>query len=380
MKLDVQIPEGAEERAHRVAMAAFASHRPAPKRRSYWRPAIALGAAAAVAGVLASPPGRSVIHAIREAVGVKKAQKELFSLPAPGRLLVNSERGAWVVEANGSRRLLGSYREASWSPYGRFVVAARPDELVALDPSGNVHWVLGRRDIRFPRWGGTHTDTRVAYLSGGFLRVVAGDGTGDHAVGPARPVAPAWQPWHGHFTLAYVTAGGTVRLIDAANGRTLWTAPGGQVQDLRWSPDGRLLAVRSRGVLVVWTAGGVQGSGISSRSLAKGNPFLTDAFAPDGRAIAYTTYDPVGGSTSLEIASLDRNGHVTASRRVFAGVGHLEDLSWSPNGKWLLVEWPEADQWLFVGTVGVHRLGAISDVSRQFGGGELPAVAGWVGR
>src|SRR5438034_20663 len=82
-------------------------------------------AVAALAGVLASPPGRSVIQSIREAVGVKKTQHELFSLPAPGRLLVNSSRGAWVVEQNGSKRLLGPYREASWSPFGRFVVALK---------------------------------------------------------------------------------------------------------------------------------------------------------------------------------------------------------------------------------------------------------------
>ena len=141
-------------------------------------------AVAALAGVLASPPGRSVIQSIREAVGVKKTQHELFSLPAPGRILVDSSGGPWIVDANGSRRRLGSYREASWSPYGRFVVAARPNELVTLDPKGGVHWTLARPEVRFPRWGGTHTDTRIAYVDRAGLHVVAGDGTGDQANAP----------------------------------------------------------------------------------------------------------------------------------------------------------------------------------------------------
>jgi hypothetical protein len=360
-------------------MAAFAAHRPAPKRRNYWRPAVALAAVAAVVGVLASPPGRSVIHAIREAVGVKKAQKELFSLPAPGRLLVNTPGGPWVVQSTGSRRHLGSYREASWSPYGRFVVAARPNELVTMDPGGNVHWVLARRDVRFPHWGGSRTDTRIAYLSGNQLRIVAGDGTGDRAIGPAAALAPVWQPWHGRFTLAYVEPGGTVRLIDAA-GHTLWTAEGGHVEDLRWSPDGRFLLIRSPGVLIAWTAGGVQLSGFSTRSLAPGSPFLADAVAPNGRALAYTIYDPRTGRSTLDIDSLAASGRASGSRQVFSGAGHLTGLAWSPNGKWLLVEWPEADQWLFIGANGVHRLDAVSEIASQLGGGKFPSVSGWVGK
>ena len=50
--------------------------------------------------------------------GSRRAQPALFSLPAPGRLLVTADSGAWVVEQDGSKRLLGAYREASWSPFG----------------------------------------------------------------------------------------------------------------------------------------------------------------------------------------------------------------------------------------------------------------------
>src|SRR5581483_332842 len=96
---------------------------------------------------------------------------------------------------DGSKRRLGSWTEAAWSPHGLFVVGAHADELAALEPAGGAErWTLGRPDVASPRWGGTRTDTRIAYLSGGRLRVVAGDGTGDREIGPARAVAPVWRP------------------------------------------------------------------------------------------------------------------------------------------------------------------------------------------
>ena len=142
-----------------------------------------------VAGLL-SPPGRAVLDDLREAVGVEQAQPALFSLPAPGRMLVTADSGAWVVQQDGSKRLLGRYDEASWSPFGRFVVASRRNELVALTPEGKVRWSLARPNVRYPRWGGTKTDTRIAYFSGGKLRVVGGDGKGDRVLdGQAAPRA-----------------------------------------------------------------------------------------------------------------------------------------------------------------------------------------------
>jgi hypothetical protein len=246
VKLEVPISPGAEERAHEVAMAAFASHRPAPRRRSYWRPAVAIAVVAAVAGVLASPPGRSVIHAIREAVGVKKAQRELFSLPAPGRLLVQSARGPWVIEEDGSKRLLGPYQEASWSPFGRFVAARRGNELVTMEPDGNVHWTLARTGLRLPAWGGQQDNTRVAYLSRGNLRVVAGDSPGDAArcADSVAAVAPVWRP--GSLSVLALAASGRVAVYDVTSCRRLLLRTTATPTKLQWSSDGRLLLVLSR--------------------------------------------------------------------------------------------------------------------------------------
>jgi hypothetical protein len=42
-------------------------------------------------------------------------------------------------------------------------------------------------------------------------------------------------------------------------------------------------------------------------------------------------------------------------------------VAWSPNGRRLLVPWPDADQWLFLDADG-GRVAAIGNIARQFGG------------
>src|SRR3954471_4991205 len=191
--------EAARERTWRLLSVAYAEREPLPQRRLFpLRLAVVVAVLALLAAAVLSPPGQAVLDTVREAIGIEQAQPALFSLPAPGSLIVASpESGAWGVHSDGSKRRLGDYREASWSPSGRFVGAARANELAALTPQGEVRWTLARPAVRFPRWGGTATDTRVAYLSRSRLHVVAGDGTGDadvRALPDAALVAPAWQP------------------------------------------------------------------------------------------------------------------------------------------------------------------------------------------
>ena len=180
----IQIPDehGARERSWAVVSAAFAEREPQPRRRS-WKPVAAVALAVVVVAGLLSPPGRAVLDEIRQVVGVEGSAPALFSLPAPGRLLVTADSGVWVVDEDGSKRLLGDYREASWSPFGRFVVATRANELVALTPDGTVRWSLARPDVRLPRWGGSRTDTRIAYFS---ARAAAGRRRRRQGRSPAR--------------------------------------------------------------------------------------------------------------------------------------------------------------------------------------------------
>ncbi len=222
MKLDeIPPPEGAEERAWQVVRSAYEERTPSPRERNVWRPVLVLAAVAVVAGAVASPPGQAVLDSIREAVGIERAQPALFSLPAPGRLLVEASDGVWVARDDGSKRRLGGWREASWSPFGRFVVVARANELAALEPDGDVRWSLARPNVRFPRWAGDSIDTRIAYLSGTSLRVVAGDGTGDRLLRRnVAAAAPAWLPGEG-FRLAYTDRSGRTVVVDADTGRVV---------------------------------------------------------------------------------------------------------------------------------------------------------------
>jgi hypothetical protein len=359
VNFQVPIPDGAEERARRVATAAFASRKPVPRRRMYWKPAIAIVVVAAIVGALASPPGRSVIDSIREAVGVEKAQRELFSLPSPGRLLVQSNDGPWVVDAGGSKRLLGDYRAASWSPFGRFVVGARANEVIALDPHGTVHWTLSRPAVESPRWGGLRTNTRIAYVARDGLHVVAGDGTGDRLLVPGSIGAFAWKA-RSLAKLAYVT-GSEVRVVDSDSGEEQWRRSRGTnepVERIAWSASGSELLVVSPHHLIVFDGAG--------RVVWR-----------DRGASADATF--VGGSD--EIAVLRTSGYVIILGLpgvLFRAPGSRELVS-APDGRWLLVTWPAADQWVFVRAHGTHAIRAFSGITRQFGGGTFPVVSGWVG-
>ena len=369
MRLDVPIPPGAEERAHEVAMAAFASHRPAPRKRSYWRPVLVVAVVAAAAGVLASPPGRSVIHAIREAVGVKKAQHELFSLPSPGRLLVNSAHGAWVVDQNGSKRLLGPYREASWSPFGRFVVALKGSELVTMEPNGNLHWTLSRPGLQLPAWGGLHGDTRIAFLSRRNLHVVAGDGTGDRmrCADSVAQIAPVWQP--GSLSvLAFASLDGRAQVYDVSTCRlVLRTPPGPAPSKLQWSSDGKLLLALSPFSLRVYD---LRGHVVAREDPSDGTYDADAAFLPGTHEVAVVRLHGAQADVSL----------LDSGRILFHVVGGLRQVIPSPDGHWLLLTSPIADQWIFVRLGGAHAIRAFSGIERQFGGGKFPTVSGWVGK
>jgi hypothetical protein len=360
----VEIPDEheARERAWRVVESAFAERELQPRRRS-WKPIAAVALAVAVVAGLLSPPGRAVLDEIREVVGVEKAQPALFSLPTSGRLLVTSDAGAWVVDADGSKRLLGSYREASWSPFGRFVVAARRNELAALEPNGDVRWTLSRPDARSPRWTGSRADTRIAYLDRLGLRIVAGDGRRDRLVAPAEAGPLAWRP-AGAFQLAYVSAS-EVRLQDLETGQVSWRANAGRLpaaRELSWSVDGsRLLVVLADRLLLL----DGEGRELARRPVGE---LVTAALSPDGRRVAVVR--------RTEVVLLD--GRLRTSRRLFAGGGSLAGLAWSPDGRWVLTGWPAADQWVFVRTAsGEPRIVAVSGVAGQFRSRSFPRIEGW---
>ena len=367
----IEVPDEHEARVRSwdVVRTAFEEREPARPARP-WKPLVVLVTAAAVVAAVVSPPGRSVVDSLRKAIGVESAEPALFSLPAPGRLLVSGESGAWVVRPDGARRLLGDYAEASWSPFGNFVVATRENELAALEPDGDVRWRLARRDVSLVRWGGTLTDTRIAYLSGATLRVVAGNGERDRDLARnVRAVAPAWRPGGAHV-LAWV-AGRQVVVADADSGRVLtrFQAPERTVR-LEWSRDGQRLLVQARRSLRVHAADGSVRLDLLGRGAA---PIAHAAFGPGGTSLAFV--QTAGGQSNLWV--IPRLApDASAARRVFSGAGTFDGLAWSPNGRWLLAAWHDADQWVFVRDGRTPRIAAVSNVSAQFDG-SFPRVEGW---
>jgi hypothetical protein len=304
----------ARGRAWNVVAVGFAERQPVERPSRRLRVAVAVAVVVAALAAALSSPGQAVLDEVREVVGVERAQPALFSLPAPGQLLVASDAGLWVVQQDGSKRLLGPYREASWSPFGRFVVAARENELVALTPDGEIRWTLARPGVDSPRWTGTEANTRIAYLDRTGLRVIAGDGTDDQLVAPRFSGPFAWRPGGG-FILAYSERRGHVTLYDAARQRIL-----------RRSRPGRV-----------------------------------------------TRDDPLAAGIRRQRGSRDV---VTRDRIVFRTRGLLEGLTRSPNERWLLVGWPDADQWLFLRSDG-SGLRAVANVSEQFRSRSFPRVEGW---
>jgi hypothetical protein len=369
----IELPDehGARECAWPVVHAAFVGREPVERRSHRLRPALAIAVVAAVLAAVLSPPGRAVLDEIREVVGIESAQPALFSLPAPGDLLVSSDTGIWIVRQDGSRRLLGGYREASWSPFGRFVVATRENELAALEPDGDVRWTLARRAVRFPRWAGSATDTRIAYLSSGELHVVAGDGTDDVDLGglhAAGRIAPAWRPGAGNV-LAYVDWRGRAHAFDADTGRTFWprgpylSARFPDAQKVIWSSDGRRLLLVRPSMLVVF--GTESASPLAIRQM---RGVVDAAFEPESHRLAIARRN--------EIVLLDADRLGGRPRRLFTGAGPFERIAWSPDGRWLLVSWPAADQWVFVRVDG-SSIRAVANVSEQFRSGTFPRLEGW---
>jgi hypothetical protein len=348
----------AESRAWQIVKRAYEERTPVTSSR---RPgkhvalvlAIVLGVI--VAAVL-SPPGRAVFHRVREAVGIQQAEPALFSLPGGGRLLVVSagHGGVWLVHANGLKRQLGPYDDAQWSPHGRFVVATRSNELVALDLARGVRWSLARRGVSAPRWEGTRVDTRIAYLTPRGLRVVAGDGTGDHLLDQnAANVAAAWDPARLH-TVAYVVHG-AVELREADTRRLVWRAPiSVKPSQLEWSTDGHYLAVKSaRRVIVLDAAGHVRRT-VSSL----GSKLANVAFRPATHRLAVSVRLP--GRSEVRLVDVDHPGRAGL---LFAGPGAFGDLAWSPSGSTLLVAWTTADQWVFLHG---SRVRAVAGINEQF--------------
>jgi hypothetical protein len=350
----------ARERARRTVLAA---HVGSPRRT---RPRAAAVIAAVVLGVAAAGALTRPVQAVGEWVGrqldvvdpakpgatpVPKRQRGL-DLPAPGRLLVASDRGLWIVRCDGSRKRLGDWTTGSWSPHAKHIVVASASTLAAIRPDGTVRWrhTLPAK-VADPRWSpnGYH----VAYRAGTRMHVIWGNGINDATLpGRAAPAAPAWQP-DAPRTLAWARADGTVIVQDAYTGLVLWRHTGGPVRHLSWSADGKRLLIAGAKHGAVYTLAG----GAKSLRLGPGETLAAAEFAPAGKRLALAVAKH--GVTRVKL------GGATAA---LAEVTEpLRSLTWSPDGRWLVAGWKSGRAYL-ISARGPDVRG-LDDVPKRLGPG-----------
>jgi hypothetical protein len=372
----------AGQRAWEVVRSSYALRERVPWIERHSRLVVVLALVAALGVAAVSPPGQAVVERVREVAGRTPSEPSLVRLPGPGRLLVVSEKGPWVVNEDGSKRFLGDYDDASWSPRGLFVVATREHQLVTLEPeSGDVRWSLSRTNqVRDAHWSGGGLDTRIAYRSGSSLHVVAGDGSPDIVLSPdVAPVAPAWKD--DSHVLSYAGADGRAHVVDVDARRELWRTPKiPGIRRLVFSPDGHLVVLTAREIRLYRA-----GRRILFEKVGRQHLLLDVAVAPGG-GVVFADYDQKANATDLVRSSCSTSGAclLIPNTQLFRGAGRIGNLTISPNGRWLLAGWPDADQLLFFRLPRVGKVVAVDDVRREFEPGastprEFPRAAGWVG-
>jgi hypothetical protein len=365
--LAVPVPDEleAQRRGWAIVRAAYATREPVPRRNRRLRLLVAVAVLGVLVAAALSPPGRSVGGWIHDRIaGEEKAEPALVRLPAAGRLLVVSEQGPWIVRPDGSTRFLGNYEDASFSPNGLFVIATEGRRVRALEPDGLPRWSISRPSpVADARWA-PHPGYRVAYREGDTVRVAVGNGTNDRLLARGvAPVAPAWLPAAGRTVLAYADAADRIHVVEVDTNEQLWSAQlGSSPEKLVWSPDARLLLVLTTGQRhPVYRAGGRLARTLQTPPC---HHVLDAAFAPGTHVLAYSAFDAETGKSAV----------VLGDDQLQSGDGHLEDLVFSPDGRRLLVGWPEANQLLFLPIGDARGIAAVNDVRREFDPGSVGAV------
>lgn len=382
---------GALERGLEVVRAAHAGERRMPSRR---RPALRAGFAAAVAALAAvlmlTPAGASVRDWIEDAVTVEEERIPPVRLPADGSILTVNRDGAWVLGADGSRRRLGDYEQASFSPSSLNLAVVAGEQLMAVDPRGDLKWSISKpgRPIADPAWA--PSALRIAYRAGSQLRIVEGDGSPDRLVSArVEAVPPAWRPYvpgePERDLLAYAGVDGAVRILDAVeSGEGLGVPVEGAVRRLTWLDDGRLVVATDRAIEVL----GADGARLARIPQPPDRRVVDLEAEPGAARIALVRARADGGGQTSELVLVRLEPGAERASTIFSGSGPIAGIAFAPDGEWLAVGWPEADSWLFERPVELEKLversEAAAAISSQFSPPDavrepgFPRVEEWV--
>ncbi|HMG98604.1 MAG TPA: hypothetical protein VK546_06765, partial [Gaiellales bacterium] len=327
----------AGERGRRLVLAAFAERAPVRRRRFHlprvvWPVLAALLAASAVA----------VAGYLRDGGGSPRQARAPFGAEVEDGVVLALGRGiASTVNARGRIRALGPASDGDLSPHGRNAVLASGSGLVAVNVAdGQVRWrVPAPARVSLPRWSRERTVPpccRVAYLAGGALYAVGGDGRGAHLVARhALAVAPAWRPGGAAHELAYAAPDG-IHIVAADSRHERAHLPGPAPLALSWRADGRTLAVLDATGVTLYSA-----SGKRLQRLAAHGGVLAGGYAPAGNRLVVLRR---GASGRVSLLVRGASGLLRAVRHLtLTAVG---DLRLSPDGRSALVASREGDEWV----------------------------------
>jgi hypothetical protein len=359
----------AGERGRRLMLAAFAERAPARRRRFHlprivWPVLAALLAASAVA----------VAGYLRNDGGSPRQVRAPFGAEVQNGVVLALGRGiASTVNARGRIRALGPASDGDLSPHGRNAVLASGSGLVAVNVAdGQVRWrVPAPARVSLPRWSRERTVPpccRVAYLAGGALYAVGGDGRGAHLVARhALAVAPAWRPGGAAHELAYAAPDG-IHIVAADSRHERAHLPGPAPLALSWRADGRTLAALDATGVTLYSA-----SGKRLQRLAAHGGVLAGGYAPAGNRLVVLRRDASG---RVSVLVRGAGGSLRAVRHM--AITAVSDLRLSPDGRTALIASPEGDEWFEIRLRDGH-LQRLRDIGRRLRAGFAPRALAWAG-
>ena len=130
---------------------------------------------------------------------------------------------------------------------------------------------------------------------------------------------------------------------------------------LEWSSDGKLLLVFKPYATRVYD---MRGKVVAQDDPSDATFDRDAAFVPGTHQVL--AIRAAGGSSNVF--------RFHDGRQVFNGYGVFRQLVFSPGGRWLMITWPTANQWVFVRSHPRKIVGA-ARISNQFGG--YPSIASW---